>query len=157
MVVPSLETLILSASISPNDRFPDLGRLTLPALHRLQVAETLLRPDTIGTLQSLMSRSGCILQELYLTNSGIPGEIFRMLLPSVASISDGQLDLDDVLPGIWDSGNASGDSDSEADSEGDEEQSGESEGDEEPSGELGGGEEPSGESEGDEESSNELD
>ncbi|KAJ7704544.1 hypothetical protein B0H17DRAFT_1126858 [Mycena rosella] len=128
VALPSLETLILSESLICGRQLGGLRLLALPALCRLQVAEPFLQPDPIGTLLSLASRSGCILQELCITSSSLPSDVYRTALPSVASfIFDGQLDindLDDVLFGLWD--NASGDSDSETDSEGDEESSDES-------------------------------
>ncbi|KAJ7704516.1 hypothetical protein B0H17DRAFT_1126836 [Mycena rosella] len=128
VALPSLETLILSESLIRSRQLGGLQLLTLPALRRLQVAEPFLQPDPIGTLVALVSRSGCILQELCITSSSLSSDVYRTALPSVASfIFDGQLDiddLDDVLFGLWD--NASGDSDSETDSEGDEESSDES-------------------------------
>ncbi|KAJ7700315.1 hypothetical protein B0H17DRAFT_1128738 [Mycena rosella] len=123
VVLPSLETLILSEFLHSNPLLKSLELLTLPALRRLQIAEPFLQPDPIGTLVSLVSRSGCILQELCITSSSLPGDMYRTALPSVASlILNGQLhidDLDDVSFGKWDSASEDGsrDSDSEIDSE----------------------------------------
>ncbi|KAJ7704532.1 hypothetical protein B0H17DRAFT_1126846 [Mycena rosella] len=128
VALPSLETLILSDAFRHSPQLGGLQLLNLPALRRLQVAESFLQPDPISTLVSLVSRSGCILQELCITSSSLSSDMYRTALPSVASfIFGGQLDiddLDDMLFGLWD--NASGESDSETDSEGDEESSDES-------------------------------
>ncbi|KAJ7704520.1 hypothetical protein B0H17DRAFT_13181 [Mycena rosella] len=128
VALPSLETLMLSESLPSNPRLRGLELLTLPALRRLQVAEPFLQPDPTATLVSLVSRSQCNLQELCISNSHLPRDMYRTALPSVASvIFEGKLDLgdlDDMLFRKWDDG--SGDSDSETDSEGDEESSNES-------------------------------
>ncbi|KAJ7704609.1 hypothetical protein B0H17DRAFT_1175666 [Mycena rosella] len=132
VVLPSLETLILSEFLHSTPRLKGLELLTLPALRRLQIAEPFLQPDPIGTLVSLVSRSGCMLQELCITGSSLPGDMYQTALPSIASfIFNGQLDLDDlddVSSGKWDSvsEDGSGDSGSETDSESDEESSEES-------------------------------
>ncbi|KAJ7704548.1 hypothetical protein B0H17DRAFT_1193755 [Mycena rosella] len=96
VVLPSLETLILSKSSRSNPRLGGLVLLTLPALRRLQVAEPFLQPDPISTLVSLVSKSGCILQELCITHSHLSRDMYQTALPSVASfIFNGQLDIDD--------------------------------------------------------------
>ncbi|KAJ7704578.1 hypothetical protein B0H17DRAFT_1126886 [Mycena rosella] len=136
VVLPSLETLILSEALRPSPQLRGLELLTLPALCRLQVEEAFLQPDPISMLVALVSRSQCNVQELYITNSGLPRDLYQTALPSVASfVFNGQLDIDDFEDVSF--GNVSedgtGDSDSETDSEGEAESSKESEGDEETS------------------------
>ncbi|KAJ7704597.1 hypothetical protein B0H17DRAFT_1224753 [Mycena rosella] len=123
----SLETLILSKALHPRSQLRgiELLTLTLPALCRLQVKEVFLQPDPISMLVALVSRSQCNVQELCITNSHVPRDMYQTALPPVASfIFNGRLDLDDLddmLFGEW-----SGDSELYTDSEGDEELSDES-------------------------------
>ncbi|KAJ6590969.1 hypothetical protein DFH09DRAFT_1138209 [Mycena vulgaris] len=102
--LPYLETLILSdVNYFGDPGWNPLNTLTLPALRRLEVAETLLHPDPIATLVSLVSRSACDLQELCVVRPTLPDGTFREALPSVASfIFDGPLHIEDDLFEKWD-------------------------------------------------------
>ncbi|KAJ6532698.1 hypothetical protein DFH09DRAFT_1181997 [Mycena vulgaris] len=82
-----LETLVLI------DMFPGLGfqsrfinPLTLPALRKLHVTEQLLQSDPVHTLVSLVSRSQCDLQELWIEKPTIARYLYRNAFPSVASL-----------------------------------------------------------------------
>jgi hypothetical protein len=63
-----------------------LDALTLSALRMLRITERLFRPDPVEAIVSLVSRSGCSLQELIL-NSYRPPEEYQNALPSLSSIS----------------------------------------------------------------------
>ncbi|KAJ6532686.1 hypothetical protein DFH09DRAFT_1370184 [Mycena vulgaris] len=82
-----LETLVLI------DMFPSLGfhtrfinPLTLPALRKLHVTEQLLQPGPVHTLVSLVSRSQCDLQELWIEKPTIARYLYKDAFPSVASL-----------------------------------------------------------------------
>jgi hypothetical protein len=64
-----LDTLILRAIILHDFFHGFLDTLTLPALRRLQLSEGFLQPDPVATFGSLISRSGCILQEIDILSS----------------------------------------------------------------------------------------
>jgi hypothetical protein len=88
-----LDTLILRAMTRDLRDEPLrglLGTLTLPMLHRLQLSEAFLQPDPVATFGSLVSRSGCILQEMdiltsrFRDNSTVnPCEQLRQVWPTV--------------------------------------------------------------------------
>ncbi|KAF7361049.1 hypothetical protein MSAN_01135500 [Mycena sanguinolenta] len=61
-----------------------LDCLTLPALRRLQVAEPCV---TLGGLAAFVARSGCVLDELTITDATLEEEAVREVLPSVGEIS----------------------------------------------------------------------
>ncbi|KAF7326682.1 F-box domain-containing protein [Mycena venus] len=77
VILLHLETLILSESVfvSGNSLSGTLDRLTLPSLRTLQITETFLVLDDlpwnepIDTLVSLVARSGCNLQELFVPDA----------------------------------------------------------------------------------------
>ncbi|KAJ7700330.1 hypothetical protein B0H17DRAFT_1046992 [Mycena rosella] len=92
-----METLISSDAFGPNSRSACLEMLTLPALRRLQIEATLLRPDPIAPLVSLVSRSGCKLQELCITNSHLARDRYQTALPSVASFIFYDIDDEEKL------------------------------------------------------------
>ncbi|KAJ7030630.1 hypothetical protein C8F04DRAFT_1397752 [Mycena alexandri] len=87
-----IETFILEGSFSPNLPWTFLDLFTLPALQKFQVAENLLQGTSIHLLRSLISRSRCDIKELYLTRSRRV-EAYRIGLPMVGSIVDGQLSV----------------------------------------------------------------
>ncbi|KAJ7454006.1 hypothetical protein B0H11DRAFT_2069987 [Mycena galericulata] len=79
-----LKTLTLSAIRTPSPGFLDV--LTLPALRILRIAEPFIWPDPIPTLASFVSRSGCTLQQLSVTEATLSERgSFRNALPSIAS------------------------------------------------------------------------
>ncbi|KAJ6588214.1 hypothetical protein B0H19DRAFT_1247907 [Mycena capillaripes] len=84
-----LETLVLNAAHDAQSvRGSILDKLTLPALRRLQVSQQALHSaDPVATLVSLVSRSGCSLNELCVLN--IPSSsrpLYQQALPSVMSL-----------------------------------------------------------------------
>ncbi|KAF7343323.1 F-box domain-containing protein [Mycena venus] len=86
-VLPCLETLILVSGIRFAEMRAAIDAFTLPALRSLRVTEWLLRPDAIAAIVSLVSRSGCSLQELVIYGSQLPNNLYHNALPSVSSVS----------------------------------------------------------------------
>jgi hypothetical protein len=67
---------------------PDfISKLTLPALRKLHVPEEGLGPNPGTPLVSLISRSGCSLQELYITGFSQSGSFYRTVFPSVPKVA----------------------------------------------------------------------
>ncbi|KAJ7720780.1 hypothetical protein B0H16DRAFT_381055 [Mycena metata] len=65
----TLSSLILRGYIPRDMPWKFLDVLTLPALQKLEIAQGLLQEDPIGLLKSLISRSRCSIQELYIPYS----------------------------------------------------------------------------------------
>ncbi|KAJ7439490.1 hypothetical protein FB451DRAFT_1107173 [Mycena latifolia] len=102
VLLPYLETLILCDIHSPGPPCGCLDMITLPGLLRLQVAEKFLLPDPITTLVTLVSRSGCGLEQVCITRSVLPERQYQEALPSVPSfIFDGGLDLVGMVFDDW--------------------------------------------------------
>ncbi|KAJ7742585.1 hypothetical protein B0H16DRAFT_1563054 [Mycena metata] len=106
IALPRLETLIFEWASSSDVSWIFLDLLTLPALQRLQIGQSCRRgdPDLVGLLQSLISRSGCSIQELYVAPTDphleaytipIPLELYRIALPTAGSIVAGKLRVAD--------------------------------------------------------------
>ncbi|KAJ7742581.1 hypothetical protein B0H16DRAFT_1423395 [Mycena metata] len=89
VTLPHLQTLILEGSFTSDVPWVFLDFFTLPALQKFQIGARLLQGDPIGLLKSLISRSGCSIQELYLTRVLVhpPLESYRIALPTVGFIS----------------------------------------------------------------------
>ncbi|KAJ7805686.1 hypothetical protein B0H13DRAFT_2488038, partial [Mycena leptocephala] len=62
-----------------------IDTFTLPALQKLQITETILQHGP-ATIASLISRSECSLQELYITQSSIPHSQYSIALESYAGL-----------------------------------------------------------------------
>ncbi|KAJ7178146.1 hypothetical protein C8R46DRAFT_1075963 [Mycena filopes] len=78
---PSLSTLILLGTPPPHMRPTILDPLTLPAVKNLQISEDLLRASP-APLASLIARSGCSLQAVYITSAvAVSPEVYRAALP----------------------------------------------------------------------------
>ncbi|KAJ7178150.1 hypothetical protein C8R46DRAFT_1346378 [Mycena filopes] len=94
---PSLSTLILFGT-PPQHMGPTiLDPLILPALKNLQISEDLLRASP-APLVSLIARSGCTLQAVYITSAvAVLPEVYRAALPEPAA---GRLVFDAHLLGI---------------------------------------------------------
>ncbi|KAJ7720911.1 hypothetical protein B0H16DRAFT_380197 [Mycena metata] len=109
VTLPYLSTLILRGLIPHGMSWTFLDVFTFPALRKLEVAETLLQGDPIGRLKSLVTRSRCSLEALYLENPTVPLESYRTALPTVGTIVDGELDPVNpwVLPGDEENANPS--------------------------------------------------
>ncbi|KAJ7722807.1 hypothetical protein B0H16DRAFT_345893 [Mycena metata] len=97
VALPQLSTLILRGYISDTMSWKFLDCLTLPALQKLEVAETLLQDDPVGLLESLIARSRCSLLELHLPHRRLAPESYRLALPTVGSVIDGELDVGSVF------------------------------------------------------------
>ncbi|KAJ6456178.1 hypothetical protein C8R45DRAFT_583318 [Mycena sanguinolenta] len=67
--LPSLRTLTMTHLVKDRPMAGFLQTLTVPVLHSLRVPESYLEPSPIDTLKSLISKSGCNLQELCLTGT----------------------------------------------------------------------------------------
>lgn len=67
-----------------------IGKLTLPALRRLQIPDVAFDSDLIDHVHSLISRSGCNLKKLYLSQSILEGParvaMYRAAFPSVPTL-----------------------------------------------------------------------
>ncbi|KAJ7717706.1 hypothetical protein B0H16DRAFT_1897838 [Mycena metata] len=88
----TLSSLILRGYIPGNMPWKFLDNLTLPALRNLEIRQGLLHGDPIDLLKSLISRSRCSIQELYMPYSPDPSlESYRRAWPTV-SIVNGPLD-----------------------------------------------------------------
>jgi hypothetical protein len=86
VTLPSLKTLILYQVDWQDAPGRFIDTLTLPALRRLRVFESLLQPDPVAALVSLVSRSGCNLQKLSIMGSRLGSGAYRNALPDVAYI-----------------------------------------------------------------------
>ncbi|KAJ7717709.1 hypothetical protein B0H16DRAFT_1798891 [Mycena metata] len=88
----NLSSLILRGYIPDDMPWIFLDIFTLPALRKLEIKQGLLQGDPIGLLKSLISRSRCSIQELYMPYSPEPSlESYRLSWPTV-SIVNGPLD-----------------------------------------------------------------
>ncbi|KAJ7353205.1 hypothetical protein DFH08DRAFT_774177 [Mycena albidolilacea] len=118
-----LETFILRIFLG-NHLPPGSGimaTLTLPALRRLQITETLLagEDDPVNSIASLVTRSGCNLRELSIPDASTAHERYRDTFPST-SITSEALDSDIIVPFLmeWeDEDEESSDSDDEFDAD----------------------------------------
>jgi len=83
-----------------------LDGLTLPALRRLQIRETFLdREDPTSSLVSLVTRSGCNLQELSLPGNVVASDyVYQRTFPSVSIMFYGELDVMEPFLKDWDEG-----------------------------------------------------
>jgi hypothetical protein len=87
-----LESLVFATQshfgLAPMGPGPDfISKLTLPALRKLHVPEEGLGPNPGTPLVSLISRSGCSLQELYITGFSQSGSFYRTVFPSVPKVA----------------------------------------------------------------------
>ncbi|KAF7367571.1 F-box domain-containing protein [Mycena sanguinolenta] len=65
----TLESLTLTHIVEDHSVTGYLQTLTVPVLHSLRVPESFLGPNSIDTLKSFVSKSGCNLQELCITGT----------------------------------------------------------------------------------------
>ncbi|KAJ7720933.1 hypothetical protein B0H16DRAFT_380716 [Mycena metata] len=114
ITLPYLSTLILRGILYMSMSWTFLDVFTFPALRELQVTEPILQDDPIGVLKSLVSRSGCSIQVLYLEIATVPLDEYRMALPAVGTIVKDVLDIHDAWAFPQDEEN---DSPSEGDSD----------------------------------------
>ncbi|KAJ7041604.1 hypothetical protein C8F04DRAFT_1079365 [Mycena alexandri] len=78
-----LETLVLRVQWPKS--YPVLGLidvLTLPALIRLNITEVLLEPSPTITLSQFISRSGCRLQKIHLTEASVLADDYHQAVPT---------------------------------------------------------------------------
>ncbi|KAJ7481916.1 hypothetical protein FB451DRAFT_139066 [Mycena latifolia] len=83
-----LQDLTLTA-ISPSNtssQIEIIDKLTLPALRNLQIPEPWLSPTPCATIAAWISRSGCNLEQLHITHSGLSEVSYREALPPVRKI-----------------------------------------------------------------------
>lgn len=73
------------APVGPGPNF--ISKLTLPALRKLYVPEEGLGPNPGTPLVSLISRSGCSLQELYITGFSQFGSFYRTFFSSIPTVT----------------------------------------------------------------------
>ncbi|KAJ7181560.1 hypothetical protein C8R43DRAFT_941395 [Mycena crocata] len=82
-----LESLVLMMVYETDDDpgTDYLDMLTLPALRRLQVADSCLGTDHIGSLTSLISRSGCKLEQMCITGPrSVSRDSYRQSFPFIS-------------------------------------------------------------------------
>jgi hypothetical protein len=90
ITLPYLEWLSLR---SPNDGPVTgfLNTLIVPTLHSLEIPERFLGTDPIDSLKSFVSKSGCKLQEVWITGKrNVPEHSFRQAFPLVQRFSFGR-------------------------------------------------------------------
>ncbi|KAJ7882297.1 hypothetical protein B0H13DRAFT_928841 [Mycena leptocephala] len=83
--LPCLESLTLNDLEGPLPGY--LHTFVVPALRILRVPEPWLEPNPIAALASFMSKSGCKLRELHLTQISEPGTPYRKAFPLVEEVS----------------------------------------------------------------------
>ncbi|KAJ7623923.1 hypothetical protein DFH06DRAFT_1446593 [Mycena polygramma] len=90
--LPRLESLtLIHVEGEPVTDF--LPTLIVPALRNLEIPESYLAPDPVGSLTAFVSKSGCRLEELRLTGIiSVPENSYRQAFPSLR-----QLSFDDVM------------------------------------------------------------
>ncbi|KAJ7623941.1 hypothetical protein DFH06DRAFT_1481780 [Mycena polygramma] len=75
-------------------------RVVVPAFRNLEIPESYLAPDPLGSLMAFVSKSGCRLEELHLTGQiVVPENSYGQAFPSLR-ISFGD-DFLDKIPRIW--------------------------------------------------------
>ncbi|KAK6978083.1 F-box domain-containing protein [Favolaschia claudopus] len=79
-----LKCLVFDFDLYHEDDF--LAYFVVPALQYLRVPEGLMWPHPIPSLTAFIQKSGCKLQELYITYSSIEESAYRTGLPSIPSI-----------------------------------------------------------------------
>ncbi|KAJ7743640.1 hypothetical protein B0H16DRAFT_1463629 [Mycena metata] len=85
-----LASLVIGGYIPDEMPWNFLNIFTLPALQKLESRPGFLQGDFIGLLQSLISRSRCSIQELYIPYSPESSlELYLLALPTVGSIVGG--------------------------------------------------------------------
>ncbi|KAJ7474869.1 hypothetical protein FB451DRAFT_277293 [Mycena latifolia] len=92
-----LKTLVLSYSYWTTENASSVlfDALILPALRKLQLPEEYLGEDPTGTLRALVSRSGCSLQALHITDTNLSSAVYRTAFPFVPSVSSGNFTSQD--------------------------------------------------------------
>ncbi|KAK7014383.1 F-box domain-containing protein [Favolaschia claudopus] len=79
-----LKYLVFDFDLYHEDDF--LAHFVVPSLQYLRVPEGLMWPHPIPSLTAFIQKSGCKLQELYITYSSIEKSAYRTGLPSIPSI-----------------------------------------------------------------------
>jgi hypothetical protein len=86
VTLSSLESLVLIEP-DPNDYPPPstyLQHFIVPTLRSLQIPESFLEPDPIDALTSFISKSGCKLQHVDVTNrQSVPESSYRTAFPAI--------------------------------------------------------------------------
>ncbi|KAJ7720778.1 hypothetical protein B0H16DRAFT_1699856 [Mycena metata] len=88
----NLSSLILRGYLPRHMSWQFLDIFTLPPLCKFEIEETLLQGDPIGRLKLFLSRSRCSLQGLYLNRTTVDVESYRVALPTVGPIINGETD-----------------------------------------------------------------
>ncbi|KAF8150375.1 hypothetical protein K438DRAFT_440430 [Mycena galopus ATCC 62051] len=85
--LPCLESLSLFIMTTPSSMPRYLDDFIVPALSRLRLDESILEPDPIERLTSFISKSGCKLQEVSVTERPLMSASFREAFPSIPRFS----------------------------------------------------------------------
>ncbi|KAJ7629789.1 hypothetical protein DFH06DRAFT_1225410 [Mycena polygramma] len=96
IILRCLEALVLiDAEGYPVPEF--LRTFIAPKLRTLQIPEAFLAPNPIDSLTTFFSKSGCTLEELYLTRAkSVPEKSYRKAFPSLPKLSfNGRTSADD--------------------------------------------------------------
>ncbi|KAJ7915171.1 hypothetical protein B0H13DRAFT_2000688 [Mycena leptocephala] len=113
-----LEMLVLRTRSRFEDRAKRLfNSLTLPALRRLQVSDTLLFPNPVTAFGALIARSACHLQQIHILDSGSsvdPCRPCRRVWPTVDFSCGPQLELKSMFFGMFAENQDGVDNDEEA-------------------------------------------
>jgi hypothetical protein len=85
IVIPSLESLTFDRTGHTPGH---LNSFIVPSLRNLDIPERSLVPNPIGSLQSFISKSGCRLQEVHLTDEkAVSEDSYRVAFPSIPNFS----------------------------------------------------------------------
>ncbi|KAJ7623917.1 hypothetical protein DFH06DRAFT_1230588 [Mycena polygramma] len=98
IALPSLESLILTRADLGHSATDFLQNFVAPGLRRLEVSQSFLAPNPIASLEALIPKSSCRLEELHLTDA-ISGpensESYRQVFPSLRKLSFNGIVIDD--------------------------------------------------------------
>jgi hypothetical protein len=87
ITLPCLESLALKNRPGSGPLLGHLHTFVVPALRSLWVPEPWLQPNPIAALASFISKSGCKLQELHLTQISEPETSYRKAFPLIEKVS----------------------------------------------------------------------
>ncbi|KAJ7142057.1 hypothetical protein C8R43DRAFT_580367 [Mycena crocata] len=114
--LPCLRTFVLLEE--EELQIPYLYRLILPALHTLQISESDLGPFPIQDLTSFLSKSGCTLRDLRITEDlSVSMAAYRRVFPTIAQFSFPDSDDEEESESDGEQESELDDEESESDSE----------------------------------------
>ncbi|KAJ6589224.1 hypothetical protein B0H19DRAFT_233322 [Mycena capillaripes] len=92
ITLPCLEALVLDNSWNEEYAEGLLGSFLVPALQHLRILERILKPDSIHSLASFITKSGCHLREAYIMGTieyplSVPEDLYRDTFPFIQMFS----------------------------------------------------------------------